>query len=105
MELREEISNLLGAQSHLEDGPSGRVRLSNFTEEQIEEITNRLFILFEETGYVKLASDQNTPQYNSDFLSEFDAKRAESNFTDVLYDFGIQVTKDLLKAGWRKIGI
>ncbi len=63
----------------------------------------RVLDLIKEDGYVKLAEDQKTPQYTSDFLSAFDAKRAESNFTDVLYDFGIQVTKDLLKAGWRKI--
>ena len=57
----------------------------------------------EVTTWVRLADDQTTPQYTGDFLSAFDAQRAESNFTDVLYDFGVQVKKDLLKAGWRKV--
>ncbi len=51
--------------------------------------------IMQSLGYAKLAG-QKVPVYDNEFLSAFDAKRAESNFTDVLYDFGVKVIADML---------
>ena len=60
-------------------------------------------LLYPDKKLAVLSDDQSTPLYTNDFLSDFDAKRAQSNFTDVLYDFGRRVTKDILNANFKRI--
>ena len=52
VEIREGIMNLLGVKSHLEDWPSGRMRIADFTEEQIIEITTDLLSFLHSHGVV-----------------------------------------------------
>ena len=70
------------------------LKIGRFTLRELEEKADRVAIL---------AENQGTPQYNLDFLSSFDADRAQSNFTDVLHDFGKRIIKDMLKANFKSV--
>ena len=93
MELREKIAKLLYIKRYMETGIIAKPfeKAAPYEQGNYLNSADQILALIEESGYVKLAENQELPEH-PEVINES-------------HRWYVQGQKDMAKAGWRKIGI